>query len=550
MQVLPFLHQNNDRRYLSMELAGISLSEADGQIFLRGQPQEGRAPVDIATLQTVLVQSGYGECAVDEAALAAAANDCNTKQTPFVVQIAEKRDARIEVQIADDEMAAQLSLTPPQGGKPASIEDVIRALTEAGVVFGVDQEALRQACALGSTSPVAVASGKSPEDGMDASFEELVPQTVDRAPKVDALGFIDYREHGAITLVQAGAPLMRRTPATMGVEGLTIRGKPLPPRPGRDEPFAAELPGARVDEKDGNLLTASITGQPVRVRCGVSVEPVLRVAEVNLATGNIYFNGTVEVEGEVIQGMKIQAGGDIVVGGTVDGAHLEAGGNIQVSGGVIANAHLRARGSVTARFAESSNIYAGTVIALNDMALECDLQALNQIIVGVKAPQRGRLTGGTARAMMLVKTPMLGSNKGGVTHVVVGANPELELQYQTMQQRIDKEKANEENLQKLVQHLSSVGDPKGMLDRVKVSWRQAMQVWGKSLVERGELDKELARTRNAKVEVSMGVMGGVDLAFGGVRVRLRKDYAAGRFSIDPDGRIVFTDPQGKASPAT
>jgi uncharacterized protein (DUF342 family) len=533
-----------------MELAGLSLSEADGQIFLRGQPQEGRAPVDSATLQAMLVQSGYGECAMDEAALAAAATDCNTKQTPFVVQIAEKRDARIEVQIAPDEMAAQLSLTPPQGGKPASIEDIIRALTEAGVVFGVDQDALRQACELGSTAPIPVACGKSPEDGTDASFEELSPQTVDRAPKVDAMGFIDYREHGAITLVHAGTPLMRRTPATLGVEGHTIRGQVLPPRPGHDEPFAAELSGAQVDDKDANLLTASITGQPVRVRCGVSVEPVLRVAEVNLATGNIYFDGTVQVEGEVIQGMKIEAGGDIVVGGTVDGAVLEAGGNIQVCGGVISNARLRARGSVSARFAESSQIYAGTVIDLNDMALECDLQALNQIIVGTKAPQRGRLTGGSAKAMMLVKAPLFGSNKGGMTHVVVGANPELELQYQTLQQRIEKEKTNEENLQKLVQHLTAIGDPKGMLDRVKVSWRQAMQTWGKSLAERGELDKELARTRNAKVEVSMGVVGGVDLAFGVTKVRLRKDYATGRFSVDPDGRIVFTDPQGKASPAS
>jgi len=533
-----------------MALTGLSLTEADGQIFLRGLPQEGRAHFDSADLQAMLVQAGYGACLVDEAALTAAANDCNTKKTPFVVQIAEKRDAGIEVLIADDDMAAQLSLTPPQGGKPATIDDVIRALTDAGVVFGVDQEALRQACELGSTAPLAVACGKRPEDGTDASFEELAPQTVDRAPKVDAMGFIDYREHGAISIVHAGTPLMRRTPATMGVKGLTIRGEVLVPRPGRDEPFSTELSGSQVDEEDANLLTASITGQPVRVRCGVSVEPVLRLAEVNLATGNIYFDGTVQVDGDAIQGMKIQAAGDIVVAGTVDGALLEAGGNIQVGGGVIANADLRARGSVNARFAENSHIYAGTVITLSDMALDCDLQALNQIIVGVKAPQRGRLTGGSAKAMMLVKAPLLGSNNGGATHVVVGANPELELQYKNLQQRIEQEKTNEQNLHKLVQHLGAIGDPKGMLDRVKTSWRQAVQVWSKSLAERTELDKELAHTRNAKVEVGLGVAGGVNLAFGASKVKLRKDYAAGSFALDTDGRVVFRDPQGKATPAS
>jgi uncharacterized protein (DUF342 family) len=532
-----------------MEFVGVSLTEADGQVFLRGQPNTGRAPIDVPVLQALLVESGFGECAIDMEALTHAANDCNTRQTPFALQVAERRNARIDVQIAADEMAAQVSLTPAQGGQAANIEDIIRALTEAGVIYGVDQDALMKACALGSTEPISVASGKTPEDGVDAVFEELVPQTMDRAPKVDSHGFIDYREHGAITLVEPGAPLMRRIPATPGIHGQTIRGHVLPPRPGRDEPFSASLSGAQVADNDANLLVASITGQPVRVNYGVVVEPVLRVAEVNMASGNIYFDGTVQVEGEVIQGMKIQASGDILVGGTVDGAILEAGGSVKVSGGIIAKAKVKAGGAISARFAEGVHLYAGTVIALDDMALECDMQSLNQIIIGGKAPQRGRLVGGMARSVMLVKVPVLGTNKGGTTQVIVGANPELELERQTLQQRIDAEKANEENLQKLVHHLGAIRDPKGMLDRVKSSWRQAVQVWGKSLAERGELDKELALTRNARVEVSVGVVGGVDLAFGGTKVKLRKDYGPGYFSTDTDARVVFTDPASKAAPA-
>lgn len=34
---------------------------------------------------------------------------------------------------------------------------------------------------------------------------------------------------------------------------------------------------------------------------------------------------------------------------------------------------------------------------------KCDLQANNQIIVGIKSPERGRLAGGPARAMMLIR---------------------------------------------------------------------------------------------------------------------------------------------------
>lgn len=55
------------------------------------------------------------------------------------------------------------------------------------------------------------------------------------------------------------------------------------------------------------------------------VEPILRVAEVNMATGNIHYDGTVQVDGEVQHGMLVQASGDIIVSGTVDGGVLEAG---------------------------------------------------------------------------------------------------------------------------------------------------------------------------------------------------------------------------------
>jgi len=208
---------------------------------------------------------------------------------------------------------------------------------------------------------------------------------------------------------------------------------------------------------------------------------------------------------------------------------------------------VQARGAVSARFAENCSIQAGTVIALDDMALECELQSLNQIIIGDKVPNRGRLVGGSATAMMLLRVPLLGSNKGGVTRVKVGANPELELQLQILELRLEKEKTTEENLQKLVKHLSTAGDPKGMLDRVKASWRQAVQTWSKSLAERAELEKQLALTCLAKVEVGIGVAGFVDLAFGGKIAHLRTEMGDGVFSFAPETGVVYTDPAGRVT---
>src|SRR5690606_25549971 len=131
------------------------------------------------------------------------------------------------------------------------------------------------------------------EDGHDAEFEELIPAAPDRTPRLDANGLIDYREHGDIVMVHTGALLMRRLPATPGAPGFTVRGDVLPAKAGRDAPFAARLTGAELSAEDPNLLQASQSGHPVRVPGGVMVEPVLRLAEVNIASGNIRYDGTV-----------------------------------------------------------------------------------------------------------------------------------------------------------------------------------------------------------------------------------------------------------------
>jgi uncharacterized protein (DUF342 family) len=151
---------------------------------------------------------------------------------------------------------------------------------------------------------------------------------------------------------------------------------------------------------------------------------------------------------------------------------------------------------------------------------------------------------------MLLKTPILGSAKSGVTQVTVGADPELEKRYAELSNRIAAEKANEDNLQKLCHHLVAIKDPKGMLDRAKTSWRLAAQVWGKSLGERMELDKQREVMLSAKLQIGVETSGSVVVTFGITRLALRKEYGPGSLSIDRDAKIVFTGPDGKAYPAT
>ena len=126
------------------------------------------------------------------------------------------------------------------------------------------------------------------------------------------------------------------------------------------------------------------------------------------------------------------------------------------------------------RFVENAKVTAGTTIAIDDTALQSDLQANNQILVGLKSTQRGRLAGGSARAMLLIRTPILGSATGGVTKLLLGVNPVLEAEYQALAHKIDKQREDEQNLDKLVKHLARQGDKAPLLERAKASWEQAV----------------------------------------------------------------------------
>ena len=531
-----------------MDLPDISIVETDGQIFLRGQPNPARGPVDEACLRALLAEFVAAGCALDNRSIAIAVQHCNDKSEPFAIQVGRRSDAHIRVRIAKDDMVAEISIAPAFGGKAASVGDIIQALTEAGVLFGIDDTAMLLACDLGACSDMPIAKGSQPQDGNDASFEELIPRTADRSPKVDESGLIDYREHGAIEVVTMGMPLMRRHPATIGNPGRTVRGRTLPAKPGRDEPFAPQLPGAQCDSNDSNLLVAAQTGQPVRVKCGVTVEPVLQVAEVNMATGNIHFEGSVQVKGDVVAGMTVQASGDIVVAGMVDGGILDAGGDIRIVGGVIAHSKLRASGAVNAKFAQGVQIHAGTVLALADMAMDCELTSLNQILIGADNPGKARLLGGSATAMMLLSVPLLGSSKGAVTRVSVGSNSELTARYVALEKRITQEKEAEEALEKIIKQVTMAKDPKGMLPRIQASRQHAIQVWGQSLAEKKELEAQIAFALTAKVVVGAAVDGAVDLSFGGHAARLRKEYPSGTFTWDLAEMVVsFTDSMGRVT---
>lgn len=527
-----------------MAIPGIELSEAEAKILLVSQPTPGRAPVDAAQLQALLVEAGFGDCALDDAAIIRAASMCNSQTEPLGVQVGQRLDAALVVHIAPDDMHAVLGLTAARGGTPASVPAVLHLLGRSGVLAGIDHAAIERICAAAQSTEQIVAVGTPPRHGTDARFEPLVADVVDRAPKLDSAGHIDYREHGDIPVVQRGMPLMRRIPADPGLDGISVRGRILAARKGRDTPFSRKIKGAEVSADDPNLLVATVSGQPVLARDGVDVESVLRLREVNMASGNIHFDGTVHVTGDVVQGMQVDASGDILIDGLVDGGQVQAGGNLTIKGGVIGHGTVRAGGTLQVRFAEGATLVAGALIVVADMVIDSQLQSNHQILIGTGPSQRGRMIGGTARAGDLLRLPWLGTPKSALATVILGVNAELDARLADVMHHIEEEKASEAGLDKLARQLKSIGDPKHLLGKVNASRQHVVEEWGKSLAEKAEIEREIAEERRARLEVTVGVEGAVDLEIFHARARLRREFGAGHFMLSDDNRIVFGPADG------
>lgn len=530
---------------------GLVFSAQEKRLLASVEPSSERPELDLVTLRALLADAGFGQWLVSAEALQTLIECCNTAGHLLDLPIGECHDASFTLTISPDAMQASIDVIPAHGGKALDADTVFLALDAAGVNFGVDQAVVSAVCAASGSQAagqVTIATGMPGKDGQDARFELLIADVRDRSPQLDANGLIDFHDLGAIPSVSAEQPLMRRIPATTGTVGRNVLLAIIEPVPGRNEPFAEKLLGAYLDKDDPNLLRAVFSGQPVRCRNGVSVEPILHLRNVSLATGNITFDGTVNIDGEVLPGMKVQATGDVVVGGLVDGAQINAGGDVRVAGGIIAKAQVQAAGAVSVRFVENARIFAGTTIVIHDTALQSDLQANNQIIVGQKTPQRGRLAGGSARAMLLIRAPIIGSPSGGVTSLVLGVNPVLDARYQQVLKKIEKQREDEGNLDKLIKHLSAHGDKAGMLERAKASWQISLQAWARLLPEREALENELALTAGARIDVGVRVEGALDLVFCKKALRLRRNYDQGSFSMDGE-RIVFTDRAGEVKPA-
>ena len=328
--------------------------------------------------------------------------------------VAEKIPAELSFSIAEDKMSASAHITAAFGGDPISANALVKAAQKEGIVFGfIKNNIIHLVSQASKAEPGAklkhtIALGRAVSQGENSRFEPLIPSMESRRnrPVINPdEKKADLRDFGVIPSIAPGEPLMRRHPPTPGKEGMTVTGEPMPAMPGLTVEWNLGE-GVGLSAEDPDVLKATRDGLPRVIEAGATVDEVFSVKEVDNSTGHIIFKGSVVISGDVREGMKVIAGGNIFVKGIMEGTLLEAGGDVTIQGAVIGHqisnpgaesdysTVVTAKGDVQCNMAQYARFNCGGNLYVNKQLVHSAVEA-HSVFAGPEEKPTGKIIGGT-----------------------------------------------------------------------------------------------------------------------------------------------------------
>lgn len=209
--------------------------------------------------------------------------------------------------------------------------EIEKKLIDEGIVFGIKKEVLQEISSRPDVKDVLVAEGRDPVDAVDDSIEFIYKENT-KEDVENSLKAIDYKNRNNIESVSEGQTIGNITRGKNSILGKNLLGKEVRSKKNKIKTIVAG-PGSKLN---GNKVIALQDGQITFKNNVITVNKLYEVkGDVNMATGNINFQGDVHVDGNVTEGMIVCAKNNIDVVGGIYGCNVIALGDIKVNGNVI-----------------------------------------------------------------------------------------------------------------------------------------------------------------------------------------------------------------------
>jgi uncharacterized protein (DUF342 family) len=364
----------------------------------------------------------------------------------------------VEVHVAENRMSVELMATPAgERGTMPSIDIIRLMLKEHGVVYGIDEGAMDlffDTIRGEMTEPFIciVAQGTQPIKGEDGSVEFCFNIDPSPAPNIAEDGSADYKNINIVNLVSSGTVLALLHPAQKGTPGKNVLGNAIPAIDG----MPAKLPvGANtaIPNDDQNKLIsvsdgiASYDGTSVNVSAGYVIS-----GDVDFKTGNIKYENSVMINGDIKSGFEVECGGDLQVKGIIEDCKVTVKGNVLCKFGFVGTGKgtITADGNVNLGFMKNQTVVSGGNVNIAKEAINCNITALKSINVYGHPLS---VAGGVLAANESITVRTVGNISGVKTTLQINPEPELMVEMDKIKANISQ---NQENAKKLETMIKSM----------------------------------------------------------------------------------------------
>ena len=440
-------------------------------------------------------------------------------------------ESLVQVYISPDELTAYLTLREPLPGETFTLEQLKKVLQDKGITYGVDEVVLQRMLDQKEfQKEIMIASGKATVDGIDGWYEYNFRQNLSKKPQVREDGTVDYWSMDLIETVLSGQVIAIYHPAIPGENGMTVTGKVLQAKIGKE---LSPLKGRGFERNNDNLTyVASLDGKIEVIDGRINIINYHEVfGNADLTVGNIDFTGDIVIHGNVCTGISVHAGGTVTIDGAVEGATLSAGKDIVLRGGVLGNnrAEIFAKGNIYARFVEYATVKAqGDIEA--DYFLQCEVQSRQRIRVTGK---KGLIVGGHVHAVCGIEANEIGNDSEVTSTIEVGVGEAVQhrikvLQHQllVLKDEINKIDAGLKKFNDLVEKHSGLkaNDPiRTQLMRIRIR-NISMEKEGKAEIE--DLYQQAEQGRYASIKINRIIYPGTFIIIGYSKLLVKEQQVA------------------------
>ncbi len=355
-----------------------------------------------------------------------------------------QKNSYFELNVTAQEAVLQIKKLQPKD-LCLTEKDILFLLEHHHVCHGLREEEIKSLVLQPTVNKVyQLAKASEPVEGKDAQLFQKVKIDPTLSPLERKDGTVDYKILDLIPAVEVGTVIMEKTPPTPGTAGRSVYGRSLDAMPGNDIALQAGENTAVTD--GGTKLVARTSGYLYKNNQGIHVREVFYVKEnVDYSTGNISYSGDVYINGNVLPGFSVRAGGNIWIGGNTEGSEIRANaGNIEFRGGVFGKGKtiIQSGGDVCAEFIQEAEIHCRKNLNVKKSLLR--VRGEVQGDVNCSDPNLGAIIGGSLTCRGLIKTSQLGSEQEIKTIIqLMGRN---DLAYKEKRASLNKQRSEAKTL--------------------------------------------------------------------------------------------------------